>query len=111
MHKNLKAALCFALLLIMGIGEFTSLSPYTPSAHQVSTLVLSLFLLLTFSKDDKVEDGKVVIRVDKKKYHIAYIALFIQLIFLVNNFGIPQNIVEWIIGVTLLAAGLYAYIK
>lgn len=111
MQKNLKAALCLVLIIVTGLGKFTFLSPYTPSDHQISFLGLSLFLLLLFPKDDNVEDGKVVIKVDRKKYHIAYFALYIQVIFLISNYGIPQNIVEGIILVTLLVAGLYAYIK
>lgn len=111
MQKNIKALFTFLLIITYSLNDFVFNSKQIPSPAQISLLSLSLFLLLTFPKDNLVEDGKVVIRVDKKKYHIAYSVLYLQLLLLISNYGIPQNIVDGIILCSSLAAGIYAYIK
>lgn len=111
MQKNIKTLFTFLLLITYALNDLVFNSKQIPSPTQISLLSLSLFLLLTFPKDNQIEEGKVVIRVDKKKYHIAYSVLYLQLLFLISNYGIPQNIVEGIILCSLLAAGIYAYIK
>ncbi len=111
MQKNIKTLFTFLLLITYALNDFVFNSKQIPSPTQISLLSLSLFLLLTFPKDNQIEEGKVVIRIDKKKYHITYSVLYLQLLFLINNYGIPQNIVEGIILCSLLAAGIYAYIK
>ena len=42
---------------------------------------------------------------------MMYSAIYMQLLFMISNFGIPQPLIEGIILCSLIMIGLYAYFK
>lgn len=111
MPTKTKTILSFILILAYAFKDVFRIINYNPSPTQISILIFTMYIVLTFAKDDEIADNKVIIRVNKAKYQLMYSAIYLQLLFLISNFGIPQAILEGIIIISLLGVGLYAYFK
>ena len=106
-HKNAK----YLLVIIYLLGRALNAPDFAPSGSQISALVLFLFIILNYVKDDMIEDNKVIFRFDTKKYYIMYYVIFIQILFLTSNFGLAQPIIDWIVFALIILTGLYFYFK
>ena len=111
MPTKTKTILSFILILAYAFKDIFRIINYSPSPTQISILIFTMYIVLTYVKDDEIADNKVIIRVNKAKYQMMYSAIYLQLLFMISNFGIPQPIIEGIILCLLIMIGLYAYFK
>ena len=111
MPTKTKTIFSIILILAYAFKDIFRIVNYSPSPTQISILIFTMYIVLTYAKDDEIADNKVIIRVNKAKYQMMYSAIYMQLLFMISNFGIPQPIIEGIILCLLIMIGLYAYFK
>ena len=111
MPTKTKTIFSIILILAYAFKDIFRIINYNPSPTQISILIFTMYIVLTYVKDDEIIDNKVIIRVNKAKYQMMYSAIYMQLLFMISNFGIPQPIIEGIILCLLIMIGLYAYFK
>ena len=94
MKKNIRIFFNAILLFYFVIIKWGFGIEYTPTKHQLYAFVFSVFLLITRMNNTNYPPINILKSITIKGEYIVYFSIFIQIIFILNNFDLNINLTE-----------------
>ena len=111
MNRVVQNILGFSFIAALAVNRIFPMNGNIPSKDQVYMFAITILLFVFNHKRITTEANEIVARTDKRKYYVQIAAIYIQLIFLVNNLGLDAGIISIIASIATFVFIIYSLIK
>ena len=111
MNRIVQNILGFTFLAALAVNRIVPMNSNIPSRDQVYMFAITILLFIFNQKNIVVEGDEVVARTNKRKYYVQVAAIYIQLLFMINNLGLGSGIINIIATVAAFVFIVFSLIK